>query len=172
MDEKNGEKRYQVELPYPPVQVRCPNLRYARAMLDNVGGRNSEMSAVSLYFYNHVMTSREEEVSTAFHRMSLVEMHHLEIFAELARQLGEDPRLWTQVGVQKIYWSPGYNQYPRRLDSLLNNALTGEKDAIQKYQRQLQAISDDNIRENLQRIIQDEELHVEILMELRQRCRC
>mgnify|MGYP006866390731 FL=1 len=35
--------------PYPPVQAVGKNRRYAEAMLDNVGGSNSEMSAVAVY---------------------------------------------------------------------------------------------------------------------------
>lgn len=38
--------------PYPPIQVKGKNAYYARLMLSNVGGRNSEMGAVSTYFYN------------------------------------------------------------------------------------------------------------------------
>ena len=39
------------DLPYPPVAVDGKNPAYAKAMLDNVGGANSEMSAISLYVY-------------------------------------------------------------------------------------------------------------------------
>ena len=38
--------------PYPSIEVCEKNRMYAKAMLANVGSCNSEMSAVSLYFYN------------------------------------------------------------------------------------------------------------------------
>ena len=42
---------------YPPVKVCEKNPRYAMAMLSNIGACNSEMSAVSLYFYNSMKKS-------------------------------------------------------------------------------------------------------------------
>lgn len=154
------------DLPYPAVKAEQPNREYARMMLSNVGGRNSEMTAVSLYFYNHLVTHLEPDVSQAFHHISVVEMRHLEIFGELALQLGEDPRLWAQHGRVKQYWRPSYNQYPVRLPKLLLNAIDGERKAIEKYQRQAQRVDDANIVENLARIIMDERQHITIMRQL------
>lgn len=78
--------------PYPPVQVCGANPMYARAMLANIGSCNSEMSAVSLYFYNSIITKPiQQDVAECFHKISIVEMHHLEIFGQLAKLLGADP---------------------------------------------------------------------------------
>lgn len=160
----SGSTRYADASPYPPVQVTTPNPAYARAMLSNIGGRNSEMSAVSLYVYNSLVTgSSFEEVSQTFRQLNLVEMRHLEIFGKLALRLGADPRLWSWQNRRRVYWSPSYNQYPRELKALLTNAIAGEKAAIRKYQYQAESIQDSGIVACLQRIILDEERHVEIL---------
>lgn len=89
---------YCVPEPYPPVQAVGKNRRYAEAMLDNVGGSNSEMSAVAVYVYDHLVTAELPEVADAFRGIGAVEMRHLEIFGTLARQMGEDPRLWGKIG--------------------------------------------------------------------------
>ena len=47
------------------------------------------------------------DIAQTFHKVSIVEMHHLEIFGKLACMLGEDPRMWTQHGCKKAYWTPG-----------------------------------------------------------------
>ena len=39
---------FAADAPYPPVCVDGVNRLYGRMMLDNVGGQNSEMTAVSL----------------------------------------------------------------------------------------------------------------------------
>ena len=49
----------------------------------------------------------------------------------------------------------------------MRNVIDGEKAAISKYQHQISYIRDENITENLRRIILDERLHVEILKCLR-----
>lgn len=157
---------FEAQEPYPEVRAERRDRRYAETMLDNVGGGNSELSAVGLYLYDHWITAEEQEVAQAFHKMSIVEMHHLEIFATLARQLGEDPRLWGCVQGRKHWWMPGTLPYQRRLGPLLRIAVREEKAAIRKYRAQARWIGDRNIVENLRRIIQDEEQHIAVLGEL------
>lgn len=152
-----------VNLPYPDIQPEGQNCRYARAMLSNVGGSNSEMTAVSLYFYNSVILDPDYSfIAKCFHEISIVEMHHLDMFADLAYMLGEDPRLWTNHNQRKIYWTPKYNQYPREIRAVIINSINGEEAAIQKYRSQIGFIKDPNIISILNRIILDEERHIEI----------
>lgn len=158
--------RYFSDLPYPEVKAEAKNPVYAKVMLDNVGGTNSEMSAISLYIYNNLITEDRKDIAAVFRKVSIVEMHHLEIFGKLACQLGEDPRMWTHYGCKKAYWSPSYNQYPADLPSLLRNVINSEKAAISKYQHQISYIRDENLTENLRRIILDERLHVDIFERL------
>ncbi len=153
--------------PYPPLKIERPNPCYASEMLSNIGSCNSEMSAISLYIYNStVLTESNREFAQIFHKISAVEMHHLDIFSHLAHMLGADPRFWTYSGKRPCYWSPACNHYPRQLDSLLRNALTGEQDAILKYRRQADQICDCYVVDLLNRIILDEQLHVEIFREM------
>ena len=161
---------YASETPYPPVQAEMQNPAYAKAMLDNIGGNTSEMSAISLYIYNHLITGSHKDIAEVFKKVSIVEMRHLDIFGKLALQLGEDPKLWTQHGCKKVYWSPCYNQYPKDLPSLMYNVINGEKAAISKYQHQITYIRDENIIANLQRIILDERIHVEIFEQIYTAC--
>ena len=153
--------KYAADGPYPEINVNEKNSTYGSWILDNVGGSNSEISAVSLYFYNSLINGKKyEEISYIFHKISIVEMHHLNIFGEISLQLGEDPRLWTYSGRRMAYWTPSYNNYTFDLSRLMFNALQGELDAINKYENQLSLIKNDNICDNLKRIILDEKLHV------------
>ncbi|NCE64263.1 rubrerythrin family protein [Pseudoflavonifractor sp. 524-17] len=152
--------------PYPEVRVEGRNPRYAQAMLSNIGGVSSEMSAVSLYFYNHLITGRIETVAAVFREVSIVEMHHLKIFGELALQLGADPRLWAVQRGRQIWWSPDYIQYARKLRPLLHEAMRSERMAIQKYESQARWIQDPGIQANLRRIIEDEKIHLELFSQL------
>lgn len=155
------------DTPYPPVKVTGKNLKYARWMLDNMGGFNSEMSAVALYLYNNLITAYQyKEVSAIFYKINMVEMHHLHIFGELAFILGEDPKLWTQRRKHKAYWSPSYNEYPVNLSRLMHHALEGEIAAIDKYSGQINCIDDPHINTILKRIIADEQMHVLIFQKI------
>ena len=105
-------------------------------------------------------------MSECLERIAIVEMGHLDIFARLARQLGEDPRLWTPFRGGRRYWTPEYLRYPQGLAQLLRYAIEEEKSTIQKYNQQALWIKDENIVANLRRIIEDERVHIEVLSSL------
>lgn len=163
MDEERCGLVYRAPEPYPPVRVEARNPRYGAAMLDNMGGNSSEMSAVSRYLYDQIVTAGMPEVAEAFQELSIVEMHHLRIFGTLAFQLGMDPRLWSVRQGRRFWWAPEYLQYPRKLGPILQYALREEQAVIRKYENQLRWIRDGCIVELLKRILQDERLHIELL---------
>lgn len=163
---------YQSQLPYPPVQPSAENPYYAAAMLDNIGGQISEMSAASLYFYNQLSSDSWQEISEAFHEMAAVELHHLEIFGRLAMGLGAAPRLWSTCGCLNNrcrYWTPAYLSYKNSLEDLLAISMAAEERSRQKYLMQAAWIEDENVRDNLHRIAEDELLHLQILKGLYQK---
>lgn len=162
-NKSNNDCNVKLDTPYPPVQAKNKCKEYAYAMLSNIGSSNSEMSAISLYFYNSVILDNEyADFAKCFHSISIVEMHHLDIFAKLAYQMGLDPRLWSLKNNKKFYWTPSYNCYPKEIRKVIENSINGEKDAIKKYTSQAKIIKDANIVENLERIIIDEKHHIEI----------
>lgn len=153
--------------PYPPLCIERPNPAYAVEMLSNLGACSSEMSTVSLYIYNStILTDRNPEYAQIFHKLSMVEMHHLDIFSHLSHMLGADPRLWTCSGRRPCYWSPACNRYPMQLETLIKNSLQGEQDTILKYRHQAAQICDAHVTDLLNRIILDEQLHVQIFRDM------
>lgn len=166
MNNPTNECNYKVNLPYPPVRINGPNPIYAGEMLSNMAEVVSEMSDVSRYFYISVVTQHSHKsISTCFHHISIVEMYHLNIFAELALLLGADPRLWSGRGIKR-WWSPSFIGYPRELRGLIEESIRAEATAIRKYSRQANTIQDPNIVAILNRIILDEERHIQIFEEM------
>lgn len=161
MEEIPCEIQYTAPGPYPEVKAGEKNRRYGMAILSNVGGGISEMTAVADYLYGRF--TQRSEVADCLGHIAVVEMHHLAIFSELSRQLGEDPRLWSPFRGGRKYWTPEYQRYPRQLDQSLRYLLEEEENAIRKYTQQALWIQDENVVENLRRIIADEEVHVQVL---------
>jgi len=153
---------YKVDKPYPPIRVEAPNSNYACEMLSNMADVVSEMSDVARYFYISVVTRPYSSyMSACFHHISIVEMHHLDMFAQLAQLLGADPRLWN-CRDRSRWWSPSFIGYPKEIKGLLEESIEAETAAIRKYSRQARTICDQNIVEILNRIILDEERHRQI----------
>lgn len=172
---------YQAATPYPPVKISGQNSHYAAAMLDNMAGQNSEMSAVGLYFYAQLVTTGYKDVAEAFLRIGMVEMQHLNLFGELAMQLGENPRLWCRQprSGRYLYWNPACLKYPHiqppapgcripesNVRTILAQAIEGEQAAIHKYMQQTSWIQDVGICDILRRISADEQMHLEIFSRL------
>lgn len=147
--------------PYPPVDAGERNARYAEMILSNVGGAVSEMTAAALYFYDALAAADLPEVAEVFRRISVVEMRHLDIFGTLARQLGADPRLWCGPAGRRSWWTPRCISYAPKLAPLLRAAIRSETAAIQKYETQRRVIRNPNVAANLERILQDERLHLD-----------
>lgn len=172
---------YQAATPYPPVKISGLNSHYAAAMLDNMAGQNSEMSAVCLYFYANLVTAGYKDVAEAFLRINMVEMKHLNLFGELAMRLGENPRLWCRQprSGRYMYWNPASLKYPyiqppapgcripeSSVRTILAQAIEGEQAAIRKYMQQTSWIQDVGICDILRRISADEQMHVDIFSRL------
>lgn len=155
---------YKVNKPYPKIEVDTQNETYGLMMLDNVGGMNSETSAICQYVYNHAIAGENfTELKKTFLSISTVEMHHLDIFMQLSLKLGMNPRWWTCINDQCTYWSPSYLIYPNQVNEVLQTAIDNEHQAIEKYNYQISIIKDPHIVAILKRIIEDEELHIKIL---------
>lgn len=154
--------------PYPEVRAGGRNHRYAHAMLSNMSGEISEQSAMSLYLYDRLVTAGLPELSAVFQELALVELRHMEIFGLLAQQLGADPRLWCMRRGRQSWWSPADLQYTRKLGPLIHGAIRAEQLTIRKYEGQLRWIRDENVAANLRRILQDEQIHVQLLTQLAQ----
>ena len=153
--------------PYPPPQVQCPNPVYAEMMLSNMAAPDSEMSAVAFYRYARLMSREDSDISILFHKVSMVEMHHLELFSTLALELGAEPQLWYCRNNRRAYWSPRCVNYAHcSAKDLVKNALEDERAAIRKYERQLKCIADPGLAALLRRVTEDEKEHVELWKEV------
>lgn len=159
--------KYCSDNPYPKIQVEKPNLEYAKALLFVYAGNTSEETAVHQYLYQHFIL--EGEISTILKQISIVEMHHLEILAELINQLGIEPQFRVYSLNQEIAWQANYVPYPKTIEDMLNKNIQSETEAIQNYEKLLQIIHDDNVQKNIQRIIEDEQIHLMIFQNLLQK---
>ncbi len=45
------DKRCQCDLPYPPIQVSCPNPKWLPPLRDLYAGRRSELGAITQYCF-------------------------------------------------------------------------------------------------------------------------
>ncbi len=162
----------EVSEPYPPIRVECPNPEYARLLFDDYAGMVSEMTAINQYLFHHYdMPEQFADVVELLEGVAIVEMRHMEMLAELIKLLGQPPMYMDGQG---RFWNACYVPYlPGNPCEQLQSDIEAEQAAIQTYRQHIQLIDDRYIRAILERIIQDEELHLRLFTKAYQRhCRC
>lgn len=158
---------YSSPLPYPEIRVHCKNHHYAKLILKDYAGIISELSAVTQYIYHSIYLSKEYPyISKVLKKISIVEMHHLDILGELIMELGISPKYGVIKKNKFTYWSSKYINYENTLKSMIYADITSEKDAIINYNKHLSQIDDTYIKEIIERIIIDEECHLKIFQDI------
>lgn len=152
----------ELNLPYPAIKTEGRNPYFAALLMQDYAGRNSEMTAINQYFYQHlIVTDENRRLAETLECISIVEMHHLHILGELIVLLGGNPQFRTD-GRRGYYWRGDYVSYTQNIRRFLENNITAERNAISAYKIRYRQITDDGVRKNLERIILDEEHHIEL----------
>lgn len=160
-----GIKPIMVDLPYPPIQVRERNTRYADLLLGDYCGSVSELSAILQYINNENRMSAERcPMVRTILGIAMAEMMHLQKLAELIQLLGG--YVCFEAKRQGGLWSPSCLTLPDRIPQMLQADIEAEQAAIRQYRKHIDEIRDDCVNAVLRRIIQDEEYHIMILQSL------
>lgn len=164
---ENNLALYQAKLPYPPIVVTKPNKHYAEIIQVNFAGSVSEFSAIAQYI-NHYFRTEDQypEIAKALEYISIVEMHHLEILGKLIVKLGGNPGYWINKKDKKLDWSSHFINYGLTVTEMINYDINDEKLAIKQYISTQKKIADSNIISIIDRIILDEEVHIQVLTQL------
>ncbi len=160
-------------LPYPEIKVQRPNRYYAELLLEDYAGRVSEMTAINQYFYHHVIFEEKyEDLAKLEECIAIIEMWHLEMLGETIRLLGVDPRLRVLTRNRETYWCADYVYYGYAVCDRLAADIAAEESAIAQYRKHQQLIKDPYIDAILERIIRDEQHHLQLFSNAMQKyCR-
>lgn len=157
--------KYSYNIPYPFYDYIVHNSQYADILLSLIGGLNSKMSSISLYFYNSIIIN-DINIKEAMESICRNEIFHLKILSDIVYQLGADPRLWESKDDCLEYWSPSYNIYSLDIKNILKYAIDKEQYFIDYYTKQLKIINDPILCKVLKRLLLDDQLHLEIFNKL------
>lgn len=150
-----------VDKPYPPIKVTKANKEYAKLLLKNYAGQISEDTAIHLYMYQSLVCS-DEDLAKTLKDIAIVEMHHLEMLGELITLLGVKPVYGTIKNDYFKPWTSTNVNYNICLKNMLEIDIKNEEIAIKNYKENINCIDDIFIINILERIIEDEVLHIKI----------
>lgn len=157
--------KVKLDIPYPEIKVESQDAYYADVLSQDYAGVVSETTAALGYSFQHFDKFKEdEEFSDIVEEISIVEMHHLEMLGKLIKLLGKDPVYKTCEASRGdcVMWSADNINYNNDVRKMLEIDIASEKAAIRNYTRHKDIIKDKYIDAILERIIKDEERHLEI----------
>lgn len=155
---------YKSNRPYPRPMVEKENIYYAKLLLDAYAGEVSEESAIHLYLYQGLIENdSNKDFATIISHISYVEMHHLKLLGETIKLLGLKPVCGTLSRDNKItFWSCKNVNYAINLKEMLEIDIKSEVQAVRNYEHLLTIINDKYVKELIARIIEDEQIHINI----------
>ncbi len=149
--------------PYPEMKVERENPRYAKLLMDAYAdGGKSEFTAIGQYMHHHFTIENKEIADTEF-CIALIEMKHLEMLADLITKLGGNPKFKR---TNNAWWDGGEVSYGDTTCLKLKLDIEAEKAAIEGYRLLLSEIHDKYVQQALCRILEDEEVHLQLLTAL------
>lgn len=162
---------YKSTNPYPKVRVEEKNSTYASILLGDYAGVVSEDTAIHLYLFQAIVNdSKVEEYSNIMYKIAQVEMIHMRLLGETISLLGGVPVFGT-IGQDEIIrlWNAGNVNYDISLKQMIEADIESENVAIRNYQYQLAIIKDKYIQKLIERILEDEKIHLQIFKDLYQK---
>lgn len=141
------------------------NLRYAKLLYDSFGGKDSELTAVTQYIYEHIELKRYEEFSKILLSIAIEEMKHLELIGDLIKRLGGKA---YYINSNQCSWNSENVKYHfKNVYDMLNYNIESEKIAIEGYKEAMKYTQNKSIKDLIERIILDEQTHLEIFNRMR-----
>jgi bacterioferritin len=128
---------------------------------EDYAGAVSEMTAVAQYIYQNILSTDNESFANAILQIAIVEMSHLDMLGDAILALGGNPTF----GNGSVYWQPKSVNYARTLPEMLKANIEAESQAIANYESQASQTPNASVRALLERITQDEQLHLRFFQE-------
>lgn len=152
--------KYASDLPYPEIVVD-ENLQEAKMLMPSYSGVAGELTAILTYAFQSYITLKQQDVKEVLEKIAQVEMHHHELLGTTITKLGGFPVMGA-----RNYWNGSFVNYTLDPKKFLAQNIVAEENAIRNYERTILNITSPQVKTLLERIILDEQVHIEDFKEL------
>lgn len=153
-----------INKPYPEIEDATDDKMTVGILKNLATSRASELSAILQYQYDATLTHfTDDEIAKIIDEISVVEMSHLSMLMEAIVMFGGLPKYEDSQG--NIFATTGL-MYPVKLKDMLMQNIEMEKGAIRDYREATIRVRNESLKKLFERIIMDEERHLEIFEKL------
>ena len=140
-------------------------MKYANLLYDSFAGEKGELTTITQYIYEHIELKRYDSFSKILLSIAIEEMHHLDLLGSLIKKLGGAP---YYINKEKCAWNTENVKYHfSSIYEMLTYNIESEKAAIKGYRESIKNTQNKSIKDLIERIILDEQTHLEIFNRLR-----
>lgn len=148
------------ELPYPELEVD-KNVAESKLLMPSYAGATSEQTAVMTYCFQSYISIARPDFAKALIDIAKCEMKHHSLLGKTIYLLGGYPVIGS-----RSYWSGNLVNYTLDPRKYLQQNIIAEESAIINYERTILNLKSESVKMLLERIILDEEVHIETFKEL------
>ena len=161
-------------LPYPPLDCIREDCRALRIISPAYAGKEGELTAILQYVYQSILLgacgrAREAKLLS---EIAAAEMRHLQILGTLITKLGAPPVFTACPPCPVSYYSAACVNYTRELGCMIAADIASERTAIAEYSRMLCELKNPAVAAVIERIREDERLHLCALEQLKSELNC
>ena len=159
-------ENFKVNKEYPEITVTNLPFEVISKIKRLYADRRSEMTSVMQYMYQHFIfnsTDMLDNVSHAMEQISVSEMEHYEILAKILVKCGVDPRncVYIDNNIDICdYWKASFVNYTRDFVNIFEENIKLEQAGINGYNELMSMTDNENLKEIILRIIEDETSHI------------
>lgn len=153
---------YKSEKEYPSLDGITEDYKTLRVISPAYAGGRGELTAVLQYVYQSILLGRfgKQDMSKTVLGIAINEMHHLELLGTAITMLGAPPAFTACLPYPIGYYSASNVNYAKSPCEMLEADIVAESNAIADYRKILTCISNKTLIALIERIIEDEELHL------------
>ena len=153
-----------VDLPYPSRDSLTYDPYSGKIIAVAYSSLKSELTAILQYTY-HALHFKEfdKKYADTMEGIAITEMEHLFILGETMLKTGVDPRFVQYASCNAPYFNTCSVAQSTSPQKMLMDDIQGELDAIADYKKMLTLLKNQQVSAIIQRIILDEQLHVQTL---------
>lgn len=152
-----------VDLPYPSTDTLKEDVRSGYIISFAYATLKGELTATLQYVYHHFYFGEiEPKDADILMSIAVAEMHHVDILGSAMLKLGVPPK-YVQCPNTNNYFNTSTVSQSTTPQKMIMDDIQGEMTAIADYQKMLFVLKNEQVEAIIQRIILDEQLHLETL---------
>ena len=154
------------DLPYPSTDTLTKDIRSGNIISFAYATLKGEITATLQYVYHHFFFDLiDEKDSEILMAIAKAEMMHIDILGKVMLKLGVNPR-YVQCPNTNSFFNTSTVSQATSAQKMLMDDIQGEMTAISDYQKMLFVLKNEQVEAIIQRIVLDEQLHLEKLKEM------